>query len=556
MATHDYNLANQSGASFRSDLNDALQAVLTNNSSASSPSTTAAYMFWADTNTGILKIRNSANDAWVELLQLDGTLTIEDGSASAVGLGFRDELNTGIFSSGASNFDVAIAGTTRLNISATGLNVTGGITTSDDLTIPDKIIHSGDTNTAIRFPAADTFTIETAGSDRLRVDSAGNCGIGTSSTDNLLHLFESNTTQTADSSSQLVLEKNSDSGITILSGNTTNGRILFGDSGDNDIGQIDYDHNNNSLRLVVNASERLKIESDGKVTCSGPQLIVGANDGDPAELKLIYTTVPTYLTSTFDGTVGEATLSVNVPRTSDGSGSWGSHSNTNYGSAAIQVLSHPSSGGYVAFLTSSADNTNPTEKARVSGSGTLFIGGTTAPTTGENGAAFPSAGIHVVARNVSSGSNSVFRALGAAGFFRSMGDGDAQNTNNSYGGTSDQELKENIVDANSQWDDIKALKVRNYNFKESTGFSTHKQIGVIAQELEASGMNGLVKINDDELYGEGDTLPDGKNIGDVKEKGYRAVAYSVLYMKAIKALQEAMAKIETLETKVAALEAG
>ena len=137
MATHDYNLANQSGASFRSDLNNALQAVLTNNSSASSPSTTAAYMFWADTNTGILKIRNSANDAWVELLQLDGTLTLEDGSASAVALGFRDELNTGIFSSGASNFDVAIAGTTRLNISATGLNVTGTVT-------DDGSTHDGD----------------------------------------------------------------------------------------------------------------------------------------------------------------------------------------------------------------------------------------------------------------------------------------------------------------------------------------------------------------------------------------------------------------------------
>ena len=137
MATHDYNLANQSGASFRSDLNDALQAVLTNNSSASSPSTTAAYMFWADTNTGTLKIRNSSNDAWVELLQLDGTLTLEDGSASAVALGFRDELNTGIFSSGASNFDVAIAGTTRLNISATGLNVTGTVT-------DDGATHDGD----------------------------------------------------------------------------------------------------------------------------------------------------------------------------------------------------------------------------------------------------------------------------------------------------------------------------------------------------------------------------------------------------------------------------
>jgi|TARA_R100000149_G_C5875761_1_gene139534 hypothetical protein len=137
MATHDYNLANASGASFRADLNNALQAVLTNNSSASAPSTTAAYMFWADTNTGILKIRNSANDAWVELLQLDGTLTLEDGSASAVALGFRDELNTGVFSSGAGNFDVSIAGTTRLNISASGINITGTVT-------DDGATHDGD----------------------------------------------------------------------------------------------------------------------------------------------------------------------------------------------------------------------------------------------------------------------------------------------------------------------------------------------------------------------------------------------------------------------------
>tara|TARA_A100001391_G_scaffold31521_1_gene16836 strand:- start:4674 stop:6686 length:2013 start_codon:yes stop_codon:yes gene_type:complete len=137
MATHDYNLANASGASFRADLNNALQAILTNNSSASAPSTTAAYMFWADTNTGILKIRNSANDAWVELLQLDGTLTLEDGSASAVALGFRDELNTGIFSSGANNFDVSIAGTTRLNISASGINITGTVT-------DDGATHDGD----------------------------------------------------------------------------------------------------------------------------------------------------------------------------------------------------------------------------------------------------------------------------------------------------------------------------------------------------------------------------------------------------------------------------
>ena len=61
------------------------------------------------------------------------------------------------------------------------LDVTGAATVSGDLTIADKIVHSGDTNTSIRFPAADTVTVETSGSERLRIDSVGNVGIGTSS---------------------------------------------------------------------------------------------------------------------------------------------------------------------------------------------------------------------------------------------------------------------------------------------------------------------------------------------------------------------------------------
>jgi len=119
MATHDYVIDNSTGANVRADINNVLQAILTNNSSSSAPSTTAAYMWWADTTSGTLKIRNSSDNAWVELLQLDGTLTLEDGSASTPGLAFRDDLNTGIFSSAADTFNVATAGVERMELGAT-----------------------------------------------------------------------------------------------------------------------------------------------------------------------------------------------------------------------------------------------------------------------------------------------------------------------------------------------------------------------------------------------------------------------------------------------------
>ncbi len=128
MATHDYVLDNATGANFRADLNLVLAAIVSNNSSSSEPSTKYAYQWWADTNDGVLKIRNSANNAWITLLQLDGTLTLEDGSASAPALGFRDDLNTGIFSSAADTLDVTCGGTTRGSFSSSGLAVTGNVT--------------------------------------------------------------------------------------------------------------------------------------------------------------------------------------------------------------------------------------------------------------------------------------------------------------------------------------------------------------------------------------------------------------------------------------------
>ncbi len=128
-------------------------------------------------------------------------------------------------------------------------------------------------------------------------------------------------------------------------------------------------------------------------------------------------------------------------------------------------------------------------------------------------------------------------------------DGDVNNADNAYGSISDVRIKQGIRDANSQWNDIKAVKVRNFKKNEDVeqyGDNAWEQIGVIAQELEASGMDKLIKehpaskneaTSGDGSFKEGDMI--------------KSVSYSVLYMKAIKALQEAMTRIETLEAQMA-----
>ena len=71
MAQHDYDIANGTGAAVRTDINNVLDAVVSQNSGSSAPSTTFSYQYWADTTAGLLKIRNGANNAWVTVGALD-----------------------------------------------------------------------------------------------------------------------------------------------------------------------------------------------------------------------------------------------------------------------------------------------------------------------------------------------------------------------------------------------------------------------------------------------------------------------------------------------------
>jgi hypothetical protein len=200
-------------------------------------------------------------------------------------------------------------------------------------------------------------------------------------------------------------------------------------------------------------------------------------------------------------------------------------------------LRAPGSGDYpgrLVFSTTADGASSPTERMRIANYGQVF-------TYADSVNAFS-----VASSGATSATNAcIYLQAGATGIdtgtitFRVQCNGDVDNQNNSYGAISDVKLKENIVDASSQWNDLKALQVRNYNFKAETGYNTHSQIGLIAQEVE------LVSPG---LVGESpDRDAEGNDLGTVT----KSVNYSVLYMKAVKALQEAMERIETLEGMVA-----
>jgi len=154
--------------------------------------------------------------------------------------------------------------------------------------------------------------------------------------------------------------------------------------------------------------------------------------------------------------------------------------------------------------------------------------------------------------------------------FQVNSDGDCKNHDNAYGAISDERIKQDIRDANSQWDDIKGLRVRNFKRKDDVrqyGENAWEQIGLIAQETELVSPKLIRETTpsesdliSDPSFGEivDDTdAPNGDGTFAKKirvDQNVKAMQYSVLYMKAIKCLQEAQTRIETLEAKVAVLE--
>ena len=144
--------------------------------------------------TGTASTATLANTATVatNAQGLTGTPNITVGSVTAASGSFSGNVSVGgtLSYQDVTNIDSIgiITAQQGIQVLANGLDITGVGTFKSDVSIADKIIHTGDTDTAIRFPAADTFTVETSGSEALRVDSSGRLGIGTNNPGANLHV--------------------------------------------------------------------------------------------------------------------------------------------------------------------------------------------------------------------------------------------------------------------------------------------------------------------------------------------------------------------------------
>ena len=229
MAQHDYVIDNQAFPATRADINSVLQAIVSNNSGSSAPSTTFANQIWYDSSANILYIRNEDNDANIPLLQLDQSgdvaatlatiIDVLDKSGTnqaGTDLTIRAGAGTGTGAGGSIKLEVADGGSSgsSVNSHATAVTIADngdvGIGTTSPTGVPTTTLHiNGTTNAGIHITdgasgATDSdgvyismdspnmyiqnkengFTVfETNATERMRITSDGTFLIGKTATD-------------------------------------------------------------------------------------------------------------------------------------------------------------------------------------------------------------------------------------------------------------------------------------------------------------------------------------------------------------------------------------
>jgi hypothetical protein len=456
-----------------------------------------------------------------------------DGTLAAPSITFDQDNDTGYYRSGSGAVSFASNG------------VAAGTWSSAGVTAP-ALIPTGSSVPAngVYLPAANTVGVATNGVERVEfgtgevvfndgganydfriegdtnaslffVDaSAEAVGIGTTSPSTKLHVYDGagGGASLLTQYDVLAVENDDTCVIQIISPTNKGGEIQFTDNS-RSRGQIGYSHTDDALNFNTAGNERARIDSSGR-------LLVGTSTSRG-------TNAPTMVQSRSGSSIppGYTVITGNEENA-------GGLILESTGTNSVSIIADPDNLRASSRINFSVDTT---ERMRITAVGELRQ--------------FSSSGagaIGFASGNGASGNPAIVFSHSAGGIgggtdsFRVNFNGDVRNTNNSYGAISDIKLKENIVDATSQWNDLKALQVRKFNFKEETRQETHTQIGLVAQEVELVSP-GLVSESPDRDE-------DGNDLGTVT----KSVNYSVLYMKAVKALQEAMERIETLEARLTA----
>ncbi len=188
---------------------------------------------YEDTKTEVENARNGLANLKAKIDELEAALS-----------------TSGIFS--ASEVAVASVGTpTDITADGGGLRVKGAT---------DKTILWDNSDDS--FHSSEPIVVDGAGDNSFD----GNVGIGTTSPDTNLHVVKTATGQTARTQSLLTVDNTNDNvDITILSDNDQSGRLVFGDTNDNDVGMISYNHIDNSMYFRANGAEQMYIDANGNV---------------------------------------------------------------------------------------------------------------------------------------------------------------------------------------------------------------------------------------------------------------------------------------------------
>ena len=408
------------------------------------------------------------------------------------------------------------------------------------------------TDSAIRSNGSLLFS-SGGGTERLRIDSSGRLGIG--ATD--LSAYE------LDADDLVIKQDSGNAGLTIHSASNGVGSIYFADGTtgtEGYRGRIEYNQSVDTMsfgtastgsRVVIDDSGRLLVgtlSSDAQRTSKFQ--LAGNGDlsgwGSSLNLSEFGTSYNPWivLQRSRNSTIGSHTV-VNSGDILGGIQFNGSDGNSFESGAYIKCELDGSAGdgdmpGRLVFSTTADSESTPTERMRITSAGALLAFATGQP--------------HQIFNNQTSGTESIFVVRGGASSITSTGtskfvvraDGDVENATGVYTSPiSDERFKTDIADVDSQWEDIKNVRLRKFRFKNNP--DGELQLGIIAQELEPVCPN-LIKrkiAGPEEVEDSGGAVQEGDE--------YLSWKASLLPLKAVKALQEAMERIETLEAEVAAL---